>query len=159
MDRSTDSMVRGIPWGRKREGEEPARGPQQDAEQGPNQEKVAEETKTEMAVETKEEIVPDINEKLVNVIHYSCGELGHYSSGYHRPKSCFICHSVDHVVDKCHEWQKPSSLLTILVVLIEVLVFTTLILSQGEKDLDTGLEWTISEFSPLKKGRLRRKES
>jgi len=44
-------------------------------------------------------------------------------------------------------------------VLIEVLVFTTLILSQGEKDLDTGLAWIISEFSPFKKGRLRRKES
>jgi len=81
--------------------------PQQDAEQCPNQEKVAEQTKTEMAVETKEDIVPDINEKLVNVIRYNCGELGHCSSGCHRPKSCFICHSVDHVVDKCHEWQKP----------------------------------------------------
>ena len=52
-----------------------------------------------------------------------------------------------------------SRLVSILVVLVEVLAFTTLILSQGEKDLDIRLAWIILEFSPLKKGRLRRKES
>lgn len=65
--------------------------------------------KSEMMVESKEEEVTDSNEKMVSVVCCNCGETGHYSSGCNRPKSCFICHNINHVVDRCPKWQKHQS--------------------------------------------------
>lgn len=46
-------------------------------------------------------------ENNLHVVCFNCGQLGHYSSACASPKVCFICRSIDYVVELCPERRKP----------------------------------------------------
>lgn len=43
----------------------------------------------------------------IQVVCFSCGVIGHLGSACSKTKVCFICQSLEHVVDLCPEWKRP----------------------------------------------------